>query len=352
MFTSVQRRLLTLVIGVAGLIGNSQAAYTGLVFFGDSLVDTGNVAALTGGAFPSNQGAPGRFSNGPVWTEHLAAGLGMPDAAKNSNLVFDGTSVVPIGIPGGTNYAFGGARTGFGGLGGPTTGLMSQLIAWNGSVFGSGADRVADPNALYVVMAGGNDLRDYRNGLPAALTPLETAANVVAAVGRLALSGAQHFLLSSLPDLGKTPEAGMLGKTAESTAATLAFNAALAALSADFDAQYQALTGVDLDIHWMDLFGLNEAVVDDALNNGGARFGITNVSSPCLGAGPVSGEYFAPDASASGCDVSAYSDPLHPSAVSHQLIGQLALATVPEPGSIALALCALMALGIARRRAA
>lgn len=351
MHKSIQGRLLTLVLGVAGLVGQAQAGYTSLTIFGDSLSDTGNVAALTGGAFPSFPGATGRFSNGPVWTEYLAAGLGLPQGAKNSNLIFDGTTVVPIGVPGGSNYAFGGARTGLGGVVAPTSGLLGQLIAWNGSVFGTAADRAADPNGLYVVVAGANDLRDTRDG-NGVLTPVQVATNVMNAVARLALSGAEHFLIASLPDLGRTPESAFLGNTAESTMATLAFNAALATLSSAFDANFQASTGIDLDFRWLDMYGLTEAVAKDAATQGGAKYGITNTTSPCLSAGPFSGEYFAPDAMATGCDVALFSDPLHPSGASHRLIGAQALAAVvPEPGSMALVVCALMALVSVRRKA-
>ena len=55
--------------------------FSDMVVFGDSLSDTGNVASLTtavfGSTFPAYPGAVGRFSNGPVWVETLAAGLGL-----------------------------------------------------------------------------------------------------------------------------------------------------------------------------------------------------------------------------------------------------------------------------------
>lgn len=86
-----------------------------VVIFGDSLSDTGNVLSLTTAfappPFPSLSGAEGRFSNGPVWVEHLAAGLGAPLNAAPANLIFNGSAVVPIGPLSGQNYAFGGART-------------------------------------------------------------------------------------------------------------------------------------------------------------------------------------------------------------------------------------------------
>ena len=42
-----------------------------LYVFGDSFSDTGSVFNFTGGAFPNTPYAPGRFSNGPVWTDAI-----------------------------------------------------------------------------------------------------------------------------------------------------------------------------------------------------------------------------------------------------------------------------------------
>jgi phospholipase/lecithinase/hemolysin len=219
-------------------------------------------------------------------------------------------------------------------------------------VFGSALTRLADPDAMYVVMAGANDLRDARSANPGAgaaddsartAAAVTTATNIANAVGLLAQAGARHFLVSNVPDLGKTPEAAALGIVAASTDITLKFNAALAAAMSGLDALFLASLGADLDIRFLDLFGLNEAVYDDAVNNGGAMFGITNVTTPCIVPGP-SGVYFFPGSTGIDCGVSLYSDPLHPSAVAHRMIGQLALAVVPEPGSLMLMLLALGAL--------
>ena len=75
--------------------------FSNMVVFGDSLSDTGNLFIATGGTQPP-AGQPyfnGRFSDGPLWVESLAAGLNLP-LASNPYLV------------GGNNYAFAGARTG------------------------------------------------------------------------------------------------------------------------------------------------------------------------------------------------------------------------------------------------
>jgi len=173
----------------------------------------------------------------------------------------------------------------------------------------------------------------------------------VTVMGLLAQAGAQHVLISNAPDLGKTPEAVALGLVSQSTAASLAFNSALIAGENLLDATFFASTGIDLDIRTLDLFGVSEAIFDDAVNHGGSTFGITNVTTPCIAPGAVSGEFFAPDAVAVACDVAAFSDPLHPSAAVHRLIGEAALSAagivqVPEPGTLALVLCALVIVGV------
>ncbi len=169
----------------------------------------------------------------------------------------------------------------------------------------------------------------------------------------MAQAGARHFLISNLPDLGQTPEAVGLNVVAASTDVTLKFNANLALDAALLDAQFQTLFGVDLDVRSMDFYGLTAGLYADAVNNGGALYGITNVTAPCIEPGPFSHQYFFPDATDANanCGVSAFSDPLHPSAAAHRLIGQLALnATVPEPASLALAgLALVMVVGLRRR---
>jgi outer membrane lipase/esterase len=368
MLHTLRQRFATSLFAFGALLGSAQASmYSDLVFFGDSLSDTGNVLSLSTAfsppPFPSFPAAPGRFSNGPVWTEHLAQGLGFAGNAAPSNLLFAGPAagVIPIGAPGGQNFSFGGARTELGGSAGATTGLTGQLIAWNGSVFNpaTGLTRAANPGALYVVLAGANDLRDARSANPGA-TPGDdaarkaaaqtTAQNISNAIGLLAQAGARHFLVSSLPDLGLTPEAATLGNEAASTDVTLQFNAALAGGMAALDALFLAQAGIDLDIRTLDFFGLSNAINQDAIGNGGSVYGITNVAAPCIG--PVAPSvYFFPGSVDINCSVSAFADDLHPSAAVHRLLGQLAVATaVPEPGSLVLIALALTFLVGLRRR--
>lgn len=104
----------------------AQAAqrYDKIVVFGDSYSDVGNIYIATKGAIPlSPPYYQGRFSNGPVWVEHLAQSFGLP--------------LKPY-LAGGTDYAFGGAE------------LLQDLATPEGTVPG-----VASQVGLYLAAHGG-----------------------------------------------------------------------------------------------------------------------------------------------------------------------------------------------------
>jgi outer membrane lipase/esterase len=313
----------SLLLATAALIHlpSHAATYSSLYVFGDSLSDTGNLFIATGGALPP-AGQPyfnGRFSNGPLWVETLAAGLGLAADAAPS-------------LAGGNNYAFAGART-------DTSSTPPGILAQLGGLWAP-AHPTADPDALYVVAGGGNDMRDARS---AASTDASRQAAAAAAVGNLfnsvallASSGAKHVLISNLADLGGTPEAALLGLVANSTDVTLRFNALVTTLEAALEGLF---TG--LDVVMLDMYGLNEAIRNDALNNGGAVYGITNVVAPCAG---FTFSLGVP------CDVSLFSDALHPSARAHRLLGDAALKLVPVPGTAVLLISGILIAVQLRRR--
>ncbi len=296
--------------------------YSSMVVFGDSLSDTGNLQIVSGGAFP-DPGQPyfgGRFSNGLLWVENLAASLGVAGDAA------------PF-LAGGKNYAFAGARSGVD-LSPP--GVLAQVAGiWGPS------NAFADPSALYVVVGGGNDMRDARTAFPTNSLAdqagrFQAAADAVAnlgnAVGYLASIGAKHVLISNLPDLGNTPEAAMLGLQAASSDATSDFNALVGGLL--------ALEGFfpGLDIDLLDMAGVAAMVYSNP-----AAFGVTNPNMPCGGFfGSIGGD----------CASSLFSDALHPSAFAHNLIANAAFDAldVPEPDSLALFGLAFMGLAVVRRR--
>ena len=319
-----------LVVGLlAGPGAASGMSFSGLTVFGDSLSDTGNVYAATGFTNPPPPYYFGRFSNGPVWVETLAAQMGFPAASTASFL-------------GGNNYAFGGARTN---SSAPVPGVLQQMGGlWAPSHPG------ADPTALYVLFGGMNDLRDARSafqtnsaadqaGRQAAAAA--AAVNLINGLGFLASRGAKEVLISNLWDLGLTPEAASLGLQLSSSDVTQRFNALMPAVLA-------AGASFGLDMFFLDMAGLASDVRDDALNHGGAKYGITNVVTPC---GAFAGSIGI------SCDVSLFSDSLHPSSRAHQALGLAAYGLlngvlVPEPGTLALLCLGLAGLGLSRRRRA
>jgi outer membrane lipase/esterase len=329
-------RLVLLPALVAVSLSAQAGPFSSLFVFGDSLSDTGNVSILTGGTFPPPPYSPGRFSDGPVWVETFAAGLGLAG------------QVNPV-LAGGTNYAFGGARTGAIAPVGDPPGVLAQVAGIWGEAAAPNPLR-ADPNALYVVVGGGNDMRDARSAFdvmdlldPQFLNDAQgrqdaaqaAINNLASAIVYLAQSGARNVLISTLPDLGATPEAAFLGLKAASTDVSNLFNALVPTLF--------ALEGVfaGLNIELLDMAG----VAANVLANPG-DFGVTNTTLPCAG--------FEFSAGAS-CATSLYSDALHPSALAHKLIGQAALAVygIPLPGTLALMGLALVVLvGVQRRRQA
>ena len=288
-----------------------------MIAFGDSLSDTGNFLALTTSLpahFPTplpqaGEYSAGRFSHGAVAVEWLANGLGV--ALQN--------------------YASGGAKTGAGGQL-PGTGLQSQLGLFANSLGGA----AVDPNALYFVWGGANDLRDIT---PATFfsTINSTINHLTGIVGSLYQLGARNFLLPNLPDIGLTPEArsGGPGVMGGATFASETFNNGLASA-------YGMLAGSLVGEHfaYVDIMSVQRSLTAGSPGNG-----FSNVSQGCFtGYVGVAGVQCA--------DPSGYLywDKVHPSAATHAVLGAQMLAAVPEPQTMLMVVTGLLLLGVARRR--
>jgi phospholipase/lecithinase/hemolysin len=252
------KRLAAMVITWAGLlitmgaVWADQTPFSRIIVFGDSLSDTGNLYQLTGG-FPPAPYYNGRFSNGPLWVEHLAADLGM--------------QILP-----GDNYAVGGATTGEvnsndGILGLEYPGLQDQLASFLATTQPGGAD----PEALYVVWAGANDFFVVleEQGTPTALIS-GGVSNTVYAVQLLWSTGARHILVLNVPDLGLTPFGRASGLSEAITQLCAAYNQAL-------ESALQALVAAGIPTIRADAFATLRAMVLFP-----AEFGFTNVTQPYL----------------------------------------------------------------------
>lgn len=300
---------------VLALFSAQASAYSALYVFGDSLSDTGNVAVITGGTQPvSPPYATGRFSNGPVWVETLAANLGLNATAA---------------LNGGTNFAFGGAVTG-----GPYTSATPSLTAQVNTYYLPSVGGVADPNALYVVWGGGNDVRAIGQGSQPPSALANSVANIAGIISTLTAAGAQNFVIPNLPDIGLTPEAIAGGPAAVAGANFLStsFNAALASTLPGLE------TSLGINIFEVDVFGfLNNVVANPGL------YGITNTNSSCLvGLTPCANP-----------DEYVFWDGIHPTAAAAAYLGDFATAAVvPVPPAAILLVSAFAALGAFRRKAA
>ena len=319
--------LALIALAMGGLLPAARAGTLNAIYaFGDSLSDVGNIYAASGGTIPGAPYVNGQFSNGPVWVQDLAAGLGLAPLAPS--------------LLGGTDYAYGGAETGptsFNSaspstdLAGPT-GQVAQFTA---------AHPTANPNALYTIWIGSNDLF----AILAGATPLQYATdigeavdNVDAAIAALAADGAKNFLIATVPDLGVTPEARAGGPTVQ---------AAASALAASFDSALVNTAGSlatldSLNLSILDTYSLLDAIVANP-----SIYGFTNVTDPCL-TGAVN---------YSGGTVCAtpnqylFWDMLHPTEVGHALIAEDALAVLaPEPASVSLIAVGLLGMGLVFRR--
>ncbi|MFT3849273.1 MAG: SGNH/GDSL hydrolase family protein [Propionivibrio sp.] len=190
----------------------------------------------------------------------------------------------------------------------------------------------ADPNALYVIMGGGNDINDASaDPTTAAAKIMEAAEAVNTMVTSLYFAGARNVLVGNLPDIGLTPLAIAGGPVvaAGASALSLLFNTTLSGLLAVTEA---ASSGLDLDL--LDMYALLNNAVANA-----ASYGFSNVTSACK-----AGELGLPGAVCSDPDSYLFWDSFHPSASAHDLIAQTALQAIPEPAAILLFVAAFVIL--------
>jgi cholinesterase len=247
--------------------------FDNIIVFGDSLSDTGNTA-----------GAP--FSNGPVWTEHVARHFGL--------------SVDPV-ISGGTNYAVGGARAY---EPGSPYNLRAQVDGW----LAEEQDPERVKRSLFIVYGGANDLLTAVYGQD----PVVLAMNAVRALGTIAddlvSAGALHILVANLPDLAKVPAVRQYGPGVSqiATRTTAGFNEAL----------NQTLNGVEarhnVRILRLDVFSLTERVFSNPEVLGVPGIDLT---IPCQNNGRV----------CSNPDRHLFWDHVHPTAFAHARLARAAL---------------------------
>jgi phospholipase/lecithinase/hemolysin len=328
----MKARLIAPVVLLAAATTSLNAdSFNAIYAFGDSLSDAGNDYIATAGAIPGPPYVDGHFTNGQVWVQDLSASLGL--GALNPSLA------------GGNDFAYGGATSGTI-ANGVHTANASDLTGATGQISQFEAlHSTANPNALYTIWIGANDLADilatHPSATAAAVEAGSVVANVDSAIASLASVGAKNFLIVDVPNLGLVPGTIAAGPAAQ---------AAASALSAGFDtALVNSLSlAAGANISVLDTYGLL-----DAIEANGAAYGFTNVTSPCLtGAVDYSGGTVCSPTLA-GQDQYLFWDELHPTAAGHELIADAALSVItPEPASFALIGVGLLGVYLQRRRSA
>ncbi|MDJ0917485.1 MAG: SGNH/GDSL hydrolase family protein [Woeseiaceae bacterium] len=269
-----------------------------IVFFGDSLSDTGNIWFALGGVpglpyFQGSNGAAPEYTGGqwsspegPSWPTLFASRFGLMATPSLASLV---------GAPEVNNYAFGGARTGINGDPSGAPWLDQQVAIYAASLGGNPAPE----GTLVSIMIGGNDVANNLGddeALAAGITSITTQINNLYGLG------VRQFLIANVPDIGATPrfqdiDAGAPGTAAFATFKTAQWNTALKEALAQLN-----LPGAVIDDFDFFTFGKNPELLA----------GFANTTDACLTetslcANPAS--YF-------------YWDSFHPSSTSHALLAE------------------------------
>jgi outer membrane lipase/esterase len=322
--------MLTIFAGAAAPASAQQAQFSGVYVFGDSLSDAGYFRP-----FLASLGLPapvvaslGRFTTnpGPVFSELVSQHYGVTPGPSN--------------VTGGNIFAQGGARvsdpsplTPPGAAQRPVSTQITEFLAR-----GNGA---ADPNALYSVWAGANDIFVNLGILQAGgitqaqlqTNVLQAATNEIGQIARLQAAGARYVLVFGLPDIGATPQFAAAG------AATAG---AVTALSAGYNTTlFSGLASAGIRVIPVDAFALLSEVRANP-----AVYGFTNVTSPACGAFPpittaatVSSQFclvgtnlVAPNAQ----NTYLFADGVHPTSAAQAMVAQFAEALIDGPTAYSL----------------
>lgn len=186
----------------------SQPEFNKLVVFGDGLSDMGRWGHLTNLQYPPSIHGffESRWTNGPVWVEHLAKKLNLELSFEN-------------------NFAMGGSTTGNYNINEP----LKQLLGLEANVSLPGmlmqvenyikAKGKADAEALFILWAGGHDIGSYLDFGHPDLTLQPPSANIRTAIEILKDAGAKNIFVGNMPDMGNSP--GYIGTKKQSKASEL-----------------------------------------------------------------------------------------------------------------------------------
>jgi phospholipase/lecithinase/hemolysin len=300
------------------------ASLSKLFVFGDSLSDSGNSKAIsnqaTGGLAtfpPANLGyVGGRFSNGEVAAEYLWKAFNPGDTSFKASL-----------LPGGTNFAIGGATSGqenFIQVWPITPAGLKPVYAdlgnaWQLNRFTTPSLPSFDPQtSLFMVWfypndafwngaTSGQSVGSFNGSSPPAGLKETAVYNIKGTIEKLASYGAKNFLVPNSPDLGLVPE--FINDPVQRpyfSGISSQFNSLLAT-----ELDGLALSRPDLDIV---AFQTDDLFAEVRANPG--AFGFSDISNRCQTTPGCS------NGSATDQASFLFWDGTHPTTAAHRLIGQ------------------------------
>lgn len=286
--------------------------YNSVTFFGDSLTDGGYFSPITQGQLQNAES--GQFTTNPdnTWATSFAEQLGSEAVANTLN-----------GEQTGNNYAIGGARAGED-VSNNSFGISVPIDSANTQVNDYLSNNTVDPNGLYVVWAGANDLSAAAEDPSNAQSIIGAAVgSQIASINTLKDSGANYILVPNVPDIGLTPRAIEQGEAAQaqSTFITNQYNQAM----------LDGVTATGANIIPLDTFSLLQQITPDPQS-----YGFANVTDRACGTTSSllcgRNELVSADANNSYF----FADDIHPTGRAHQMIADYANAVVTAPSQIGL----------------
>ncbi len=265
-----------------------------LLVFGDSLSDMGNSKAT----YNTPESPPyyaGRFSNGPVWNEYVALGMGVgitPGTGSSSD----------------PNRAFGGAEAGDGLNFFVIPNIGKQIEDYTNNYW-------IAPNETVVVWGGGN------NFLNSGETDTQKVVNyIVDHVNDLASNGARNIIVLNMPPLEKVPT-----YSDESDSDKQAMHNRMIDYNSKLDtAMNSSQNSLSINIHLIDVFQMYETLYWNS-----SFYGLSNVTHSACHHDSItceSGDYIEPTV-----DEFMFFDKIHPSGTTHKLLSMYFLEQIGAP---------------------
>lgn len=292
-------------------IATSLSAVRDLIVFGDSLSDQGNARPFLE-RYNEQVYREGRFTNGETAVEIMAQAMGW-SVQPSGHLVAlrEGRPLVNADF--GNNYAVATALA----AGDRVYDVPLQVLTYLRASQG-----VADPNTLYVFLAGSNDVMDIAIDLP---WP-KTVERVMLSAGRvyqqmevLLAAGARHFLVIDVPDVSRTPALKSLPAVARWQISWInrLFNEQLE--------QWRPRFQLDFPQAHVTFFGAYTWMAHLVENP--TLYGLADVMNACYFYGASD---WNPPCSLATVDTFVFLDSIHPTAAVHRRFGQALAATLQQ----------------------